>query len=422
MNPLRLKTATVLATLLATTLLICESAAALAPQGGRAKKNRKRPCAISGTVMTRDGELLVGTVVNVTAVQADFEIQQQTDENGQFSSTLPAPGKYRLRLEKSGYAPFEETLDFIEGEQQTITFRLLDEATGLRMAARSAYNEGVRAYQTDKGAAKERFLAATQLDPQLPEPHKVLADLYFSQEDYERAADHAERFLALQPRDQDVQVLALNAYLLLQRNPERVLELRRQLARDPEIAKKLGAQVFNEGVLATQRGHLDVAAGKFRLALEFHAGLVEARHALIKLSYNRQTFAETLDEVAKLLAQNPRDPVGLRFQFLTHEALDDRASSAAAFDALYDVDPQVAAQELYKVGELNFRNGEDDRALRAFLRVVEILPEFPQGHYSLGLCYATRDPAKARIHLMKFLELAPQHPNAATAREMLQYL
>jgi hypothetical protein len=40
----------------------------------------------------------------------------------------------------------------------------------------------------------------------------------------------------------------------------------------------------------------------------------------------------------------------------------------------------------------------------------------------LGLCLAASDVAQARGHLETFLRLAPEDPDAPTAREMLQYL
>ncbi len=41
----------------------------------------------------------------------------------------------------------------------------------------------------------------------------------------------------------------------------------------------------------------------------------------------------------------------------------------------------------------------------------------------LGLCYVGEDnKEKAKEHLGKFLELAPNDPDAGTAQEMLKYL
>jgi Tfp pilus assembly protein PilF len=41
----------------------------------------------------------------------------------------------------------------------------------------------------------------------------------------------------------------------------------------------------------------------------------------------------------------------------------------------------------------------------------------------LGLCYVNSgDNAKAKEHFSRFLELAPDDPDAGTAAEMVQYL
>ncbi|HEX6863618.1 MAG TPA: tetratricopeptide repeat protein, partial [Thermoanaerobaculia bacterium] len=50
-------------------------------------------------------------------------------------------------------------------------------------------------------------------------------------------------------------------------------------------------------------------------------------------------------------------------------------------------------------------------------------PQFAKGHYVLGLTYAkTDDKAKAIEHLETFLQMAPNDAEAASAKEMLEYL
>ena len=62
-------------------------------------------------------------------------------------------------------------------------------------------------------------------------------------------------------------------------------------------------------------------------------------------------------------------------------------------------------------------------AKEAFGRALAKDPNHPKSHYMLGLCYAsTSENAKAREHLTKFLELAPNDNDAAQAKEMLETL
>ena len=53
-------------------------------------------------------------------------------------------------------------------------------------------------------------------------------------------------------------------------------------------------------------------------------------------------------------------------------------------------------------------------------KALAIDPTQARAHYLLGICYSMDDKAKAREHLNKFIEMAPNDPDAAAAKEMLQ--
>jgi Tfp pilus assembly protein PilF len=70
-----------------------------------------------------------------------------------------------------------------------------------------------------------------------------------------------------------------------------------------------------------------------------------------------------------------------------------------------------------------FNAGNMAGAQQALEQALQADPDLPKAHYTLGLAYAnTGDSAKAKEHLQRFLELAPDDPDAATAKEMLDYL
>ncbi len=45
-----------------------------------------------------------------------------------------------------------------------------------------------------------------------------------------------------------------------------------------------------------------------------------------------------------------------------------------------------------------------------------------RAHYTLGLIYSSTDQAKAKYHFQKFVEMAPNDLEAASAKEMLNSL
>ena len=63
------------------------------------------------------------------------------------------------------------------------------------------------------------------------------------------------------------------------------------------------------------------------------------------------------------------------------------------------------------------------RAKELFGKVLEVDPDQSETHYALAMI-AVNDGAteEAKLHLERFLALAPDSPEAATARDLLAYL
>ena len=84
---------------------------------------------------------------------------------------------------------------------------------------------------------------------------------------------------------------------------------------------------------------------------------------------------------------------------------------------------KVDANALLNVGIAAYNDGDIDTALEKFERVLGDYPDNPNAHYYMGLCYLGKGVNdKARMHLEKMLEIAPDHERAAEAKEFLSYL
>lgn len=393
-----------------------------AAEGKKKKAPKEGESAVAGTVADREGEKLAGVLVTVTAAAPEgFRGEATTDRKGEFELEMPgAEGEYLVRLTKDGYAPFEVTLEFLPGESKAIDFTLLDEAAGRRQQAVAAYNAGANAFNADDRAlAKEKFLAAAAFDPTFAEPLLPLADIFLSEGDYQQAAAHADKYLELKPGEQKAQIIAHEAYRKLG-DQARVDELRAALG-DTDLSSQLAIQVFNEGAMASQKSDWQLAEEKFLEALELDPSLAAAHAALAAIYYNREAYDESLAEAGKVLELEPENVQGRRYRYLAHEAQGETAETAAALDAYVAVDPEGAAALLYQRADLDFRAGNTAQAEAALLKVLELSPEMARAHYTLGLVYASRDPAKAKEHLLKFIELAPDDLEVASAKEMISY-
>lgn len=388
-----------------------------------AKKGKKKKGdlgVIEGRVLDTQDQILTAVAVRVTSADGTtFEESMSSDKKGMFTVEVPNPsGEYTVHLEKEGFAPFDAVIPLEIGDQQNIDFRLITEEMGNRQRSVEAYNAGVQAFNAmDKEKAKALFSEAVELDPNLAQALFGLTDIYLEEKDYAAAASAAERYMALQPEDAKGKRLAFQAYLGLgDEDKQRVL---RAALKDTDFADNLAVQIFNRGAMASQKGELDEAVRQFRGALDLDPELTAAYSGLASVYYNQQAYDDALQAIDNLLQRDPDNLSGRRIRYLIHDVRNDQEHLDAAFDAYAEIDPAGAADVLYQRADMDFQHGEPEVARRNLEKVIALAPEMPRAYYTLGLVYFSIDAAKAKQYLQKFIDMAPDDPEVAMAREML---
>ena len=82
-----------------------------------------------------------------------------------------------------------------------------------------------------------------------------------------------------------------------------------------------------------------------------------------------------------------------------------------------------ASVRLFEHAQSLFNSNQVGVATGVLEELLAVRPDHPEAHYLMGLCRNNaNDPKSARTHLERFLELAPDHQMAPTAREILQYM
>ena len=77
----------------------------------------------------------------------------------------------------------------------------------------------------------------------------------------------------------------------------------------------------------------------------------------------------------------------------------------------------------YNFGMVLVGLGESEAALPVFLNAVELKEDYADAYYQIGTIYiGQNNQADTVTSLEKFLELAPDHPQAAIAKQLLDYL
>jgi len=382
-----------------------------------------KPSAIEGTVTDQEETPLRDVAITITREDdAKFQQKAETSRKGRFTARLNnGGGTYVVRLEKEGFDPYETPVEVEDGTAHEITFRMAPEGSANTFLAARAYNEGAQLYQAGNfDEALEKFHAALEADPDLPQPHIYLADLYRRTGELDKAARSIEIYLPTDATNPSAWRLAFD--IARTREDEAGVTRAVENLAGTEIAESLAARTYNEGVEKSQGGDQDGALADFRLALRLAPGLSAVYNGMAALLLNQGSYAEAVEAVDKLLAANPEDIRGRRVRYLALSALGDTRADAA-LDAWAAGDPKSAADLLYTRGDEAFRQDRLDDAIAALTRVLTIDPKRARAHYTLGLAYTSAgDKAKAREHLERFLELAPDDSEAGTAQELLKGL
>ncbi|HEX3530603.1 MAG TPA: tetratricopeptide repeat protein [Thermoanaerobaculia bacterium] len=181
---------------------------------------------------------------------------------------------------------------------------------------------------------------------------------------------------------------------------------------------------YNEGVAKLQAKDKPGAIAKFEEAATLNPKLPDASAVLAELYLDAGKNTEAIAAAERYLALQPNAPRGLSVEYDAYQALGDPAKADAALEALIKADPgHDTAVRLLNKGVALFNAGKVEQAIPIFERALQVDSTLAKTHYMLGLSYGnTGNNEKGKEHLTKFLEMAPNDENAATAKEMLEYM
>lgn len=182
-------------------------------------------------------------------------------------------------------------------------------------------------------------------------------------------------------------------------------------------------QVFNQGVEALQQGDDPTARKKFEEAVALDPNLAAGWSALATLALQDKELPRAIELAEKARSLDAKDLRALRVLVEAYDQAGQKEKSAAIRAELVAVDPKTAALEAFNEGVRHYNAGNMSEALTLFEKAVAANPDHAKSHYMLGLCLASSGRnQEARDHFERFLALAPNDPDAPTAREMLTYL
>ncbi len=387
---------------------------------------------IVGTVVDPDGQPIEGVLVTATCDEVSrFEESDTTNRKGVFKIDFDYLGVvYTLRFEKDGYFPLESKQDWdLEGtaRQEFVLQPGEPKVVDVPVASASnqavtSFNQGVAAFNADDfETAEARFREALEHDSELHQAWSGLSQIYLQQERFEDAVTAAEQAIELGATDESVWRIRWEAYRALgdeEKTKQALLDLE-----NAEIRAEEAKRIHNEGVHLADSGDHQAAFAKFTEALELDPNLLPALLGAATSGLEIGKNSEAIDAARRILNADPSDEAAIRIQYNAALGLGDADKIVDALVDLAKVEPETARDGLLTLAFEAYDASDMDTAVTRFEKVLQVDPSAANCHYYLGLIHMNNGATdKAKAHLQQFVIMAPEHPEAATAQQLLDYI
>jgi tetratricopeptide (TPR) repeat protein len=378
----------------------------------------------TGKVVDPTGKPVEGAKVTLTKTDdPKVTASAVTDKKGEYKLQIGTPGDYKLRAEKEGFGPGERPAKV----QLAMTYpnadvQLASAAVAQQNQAVDAFNAGVKELQAGKPeAAIESFKKAAEMNPKLVQAHYALAAAYHGLKKWPEAAAELEKYQQMAPTDNrpELYQLAFETYFEAGQQDKAKAALTKLT--DPKQRAELAPRVYNAGVAKNKEGDLDGAIERFELAAQLDPNMEQAHQNVAAILFNKQQYKEALPHLDALLKAKPDSVEGLRMRFFAYRALNDDRMKSALRDYVTKV--PSAGEDVAKIAGEDFDNGNTALATKTLEALIEVNPNIAVAHYHLGRALASAHAnATAKEHLQKFVEMAPNHPDAKAAKQMIAAL
>lgn len=388
-----------------------------------------------GRIVDPQGNPIPGVTVTTTSPQLpNFRDVQTTDKKGVFTIDFDQINVvYQYRFDKTGYDSVEANQTWTLEGSQLFSWTLkpakvvVAATSGTAPASTSApaveaFNAGLAAFKAkDYPTAETKFNEAVTHDPNLRQAWTALSALELEMGKNKEAAAAAEKAIAMGSTEEAVYLSRWQAYKNLN-DPVKTAEALKDLekvGRRSEEAKK----IHNEAVALAKAGDNAGAYAKFQEALtvdpNLEVSLIGLSTAALKIGKN----AEAITAAETILKADPKNEAAARVRYNAALALGDKAKLIDALIGLNPYEPKIARDGLLRLAFEAYDANDLVVAKDRFEKVVKLDPTYAQAYYYLGVINAGRGAsAEAKSQIEKFLQLAPNDPEAKSAREMLKYI
>jgi tetratricopeptide (TPR) repeat protein len=183
-----------------------------------------------------------------------------------------------------------------------------------------------------------------------------------------------------------------------------------------------GIKQLREGQDLSEEGRTAEARAKFAEAVALKPDLYLGWLAVGDIDQKAGKNDDALAAADKCLAAKADFPQCLVLGMNAAQAKGDKAAYQKYLERYKTANPSDPS--LYYNEAVAYLNKNDDAKAQPLLeKALEADAKYADAMFQLGMVYfRLGDSAKAKAMLQKFLETAPEHKEAATAKEMLKYM
>jgi len=220
----------------------------------------------------------------------------------------------------------------------------------------------------------------------------------------------------------------------------RAKEQQAQMAKDKAVN-----DAFNTGMQAVEAKQYEVAIESFKKAAEVNTIPSNTHVILGRLAESWTNLASTktgaerdaalgqaLEAWRNVIAVAPTDP-GYHNNYALALARTGKLSEAQEeLQKAATLDPPGGGRYYFNLGALLVNSGKNEAASQAFKKAIELTPSYAEAYFQLGNCLMadaklapdgkTIPPPGAKEAYEEYLKQAPNGPNAAGAKGMLDFI
>jgi tetratricopeptide (TPR) repeat protein len=200
-----------------------------------------------------------------------------------------------------------------------------------------------------------------------------------------------------------------------------------------EEAKAMGEKLvalFEEGVAAGEAGNHDAAIAKFTEAAAVNPNCHDCYNNIGFAHIQKKEYDQAAAAYKRATEISPNDPAG-------YEGLANAYNALRKFDLAAEASAKVtelsggagaaggggSAESHFNQGVILWNGGKVAEAKKAFEAAIAADPNHAESHYQLGMALVNEGALPgAAAEFEKYLQLAPEGPNAATAKSLLGQL